>query len=449
MLSYTECHGFPTYRGTSLLGQWQSCVSNCESVTSEMLMIKPVARVMGSVFLMVCISQVALGNGYKILCVKSGKATAMGEAFIVQADDPSAIAYNPAGIVQLKGNQVNLHATICNAYAEHTAPSGETTENEDRWQVVPSLFVTSDFGRDDITAGLGVSFPNGLSSEWAQDSLARYVATYSDLVVADISPALAVRVNDKLSVGAAVNYYYSDARLESMVDAGMEVGMPGAMDVERKLEGSGSAWGFNVGSIYRFNRRHRIGGVYRHGFSIDYDGDLTAAGMENGISAAIDFPASVVVGYAFDPTDKWTIEFNADWTDWASVDDITIDFDTPGVPSAGQAQDLENTLAYKLGVQYRYTDDLSLRWGYIYNENATSEETWRPSLVDTDIHFVTAGLGWEVNDLTIDTALQFVFYEDRTVDNNVDFNEMVSSSSIDGTYETFGLCFSLAATRRF
>ena len=27
-------------------------------------------------------------NGYKILCVRSVKATAMGEAFIVQADDP-------------------------------------------------------------------------------------------------------------------------------------------------------------------------------------------------------------------------------------------------------------------------------------------------------------------------------------------------------------------------
>jgi len=54
-------------------------------------------------------------NGYRLLCVKSTKATAMGEAFIVQADDPSAVAYNPAGIAQLKGLQLSLQGTLCNA----------------------------------------------------------------------------------------------------------------------------------------------------------------------------------------------------------------------------------------------------------------------------------------------------------------------------------------------
>ncbi len=43
----------------------------------------------------------------------------------------------------------------------------------------------------------------------------------------------------------------------------------------------------------------------------------------------------------------------------------------------------------------------------------------------------------------------FIFYEERTIDNNVDSNAFSSSSTIDGSYETFAPCVSLAATYHF
>jgi long-subunit fatty acid transport protein len=60
--------------------------------------------------------QHAEANAYKILGVKSTKATALGEAFIVRADDPSAIVFNPAGLAQQRGSHVSLQGTFCNAY---------------------------------------------------------------------------------------------------------------------------------------------------------------------------------------------------------------------------------------------------------------------------------------------------------------------------------------------
>jgi len=393
----------------------------------------------------------AYANGYKILCVKSAKATAMGEAFIVQADDPSAIAYNPAGLAQVRGEQVSLQATFMNGYTEYTSPWGQNTDIEDRWQTVPSLFATTDLGRDDMALGLGVSFPNGLSSEWSKDSFARYVATYSSLTVADISPAFGMRVGERLMVGAGLDFYCSEARLRNMVDLGLLAGAPGAMDAESKLSGEGTAWGGNVGAIYRITPRHSVAVTYRLPYSVEYDGTYTlaAAGIRSDISATMDFPAAAVMGYAFRPNDTWKFEFNADWTDWQAVDDLTVDFKTPGMPPVTQREDLHNTVACKFGTEYRYSDSLDLRFGYIFNQNATPEATWRPSLPDTDVHFLTAGCGYRRGSVTIDAALQLVFYEKRTIDNNVDLNEWRSSSSIDGTYETFAPCFSLGATYRF
>jgi long-chain fatty acid transport protein len=405
----------------------------------------------GAVGLGFGISEQALANGYKILCVKDAKATSMGEAFVAQADNPSAIAFNPAGLAQLTGNRVNMQATVVNGFTERTSPSGEETDNVDKWQTVPSLFATTDMGHKDMAMGIGVSFPNGLSTEWGKDSFARYVATYSDLIVGDISPAFGMRMTDNLMVGAGVSFYYSKARLEKMLDLGMMAGMPGAMDAESKLDGDGTAWGGMIGTIYKITPRHSVALTYRLPFTVDYSGtyEAAAAGIRSDVDASIDFPAVIVAGYAFKPTDKWTIECDADWTDWNHVDNISVHFKTPGMTDVTQQQDLKNSVAYKVGAEYKYSDNLALRCGYIYDQNATAEETWRPSLPDTDTHFFTGGFGYKTGGVTIDTAVQFVYYATRRINNDVDMNEETSSSTIDGTYRTWAPCASVSATYAF
>lgn len=398
-----------------------------------------------------CVSA-AHGNGYKLLNLKSAKSTSMGEAFITQADDPSAVAVNPAGLAQLRGNHVNLQVTYAKGYTTHTAPDGTETENIASWQPVPAFFACTDLGRDDLTIGLGVSLPNGLGSEWAKDSFARYVSTYSSLMVADISPAIGYRVSDRLLLGAGFDFYYSEAQLNRMVDLGLQFGAPGAMDAESTLTGTGSASGFNLGAICRITDSHSIALTYRRPYSIDYDGSLSIdeAGMNVDVTASIDFPAIVVLGYGYRASDDWKFEVNADWTDWASTGDIRIQSRTPGaMPEVTQSQNLKNTIAWKFGVEHIYSDTLKLRCGYIYNRNATPEATWRPSLPDADTHFVTAGLGYSSGNFTIDAALQLLAYETRTIDNDVDNNETTSSSSIDGTYRTWGSCASLSGTYSF
>lgn len=411
--------------------------------------MKFLIRVTVLVLLMASVAS-SYANGYRVLSVKSSKATSMGEAFIVQADDPSAISYNPAGLAQLSGNQVNINATVVNLYTEHTSPLGLSTDIKDKWQVVPSVFLTSDFGQRNWVAGLGISLPNGLSSEWANDSFARYVSTYSDLMVADISPAFGMKVGNNLMIGGGLNYYYSKARLENMVDAGvLSGGQPIGVDMPSRLDGTGSAWGANVGAIYTFNPRHSVALTYKLPYSITYDGDIELAGARSPIEANMDFPAVLVAGYAFRPADKWKIEFNVDWTDWKSTDDITIHFKEGGLPDRAQQQDMRNAMTYKVGTEYKYSALLALRAGYIYNENATLDSTWRPSLPDTTSHLFSIGFGYILHDVTIDGALQYVYYDTRTINNNVDMNEFLSSSSIDGTYRSWAPCASLSATYRF
>jgi long-subunit fatty acid transport protein len=198
-------------------------------------------------------------------------------------------------------------------------------------------------------------------------------------------------------------------------------------------------------------------------FSVAYDGNLTVSGIPGTpiasqttpIETGIDFPAVVAAGYAVEPTKRLRLEADIDWTLWNAVDDIVIrarngarfmDGTTQQPP---MRQGLENTLTWKIGAQYMCADGLAVRAGYIYNQNATPDASWRPSLPDTDTHFFMLGGGYKVGDVTVDAALQVVYYEKRTIDNNVDGNESTSSSSVDGTYRNWAPCVSVGLTYGF
>ncbi|MGA1825527.1 MAG: OmpP1/FadL family transporter [bacterium] len=404
----------------------------------------------------------AYANGFKILGVKSAKSIAMAEAFIVQADDPSAIAFNPAGLIQIDGTQVSGGITVMNAWFEHTSPSGAQEKNVDTWQSVPNAFICSDFNRERMAFGMGITVPNGISSEWSESGFARYVCTYSELTLIDVNPSCAYEINGDLSVGCGLSYYYSNAILESRVDWGNLVGLPGQLDGGSKLEADGDAWGYNIGILYKLNENHGFAATFKSPFKIKYSGDakLTdipaslglGSSSESKAETTIDFPAVVVLGYAYWPNNRLKLEFNLDWTNWDTLDSLVVHYNNSSFslyPSTTFEYDYNDTLAYKIGLEYSVSELLKLRAGYIYNKNATPEANWRPSLQDTDVHFLTSGFGYTMGKFIIDGALQLVFYEHMTINNNVDNNETLSSSSVDGKYEDFGVALNFGVTYKF
>lgn len=380
----------------------------------------------------------ALANGYRILGLRGVRAIGMGEAFVAQADDPSAVAFNPAGLLNNTQRQVSAQAAFCKSFTEHEAADGTITKMDDEWQTVPCVYLAAPLKPGATAFGLGLSYPNGMSTDWGDDSFAKYVTTYSRLTVADISPAFAVMLPKQIEFGCALNVYRAHAQLERMVDAGLVSGRPPlGLPVNMVLEGDGTGVGATLGFICPVAKKHSLGFAYRSSFGIRFDGDYTVGPIAYDSRADVDFPEVLTVGYAWKPMTRLVVECDLDLTRWGRVGDIDIDFKSPLLPDTALAQSLHDTCTAKIGLEYLATDAVALRCGYIYNENATDEATWRPSLPDTLTHFMTAGAGVRAGSLTVDTALQVVLYEDRSIDNNVDLNEFVPGSSIDGTYRTW------------
>ena len=74
-------------------------------------------------------------------------ASAMSNAFAAQADDPSALHYNPAGMTQLRGLQLMAGALIAGGSTDFTSPTGVTASGDRNgtvaWPPPSHMYITA------------------------------------------------------------------------------------------------------------------------------------------------------------------------------------------------------------------------------------------------------------------------------------------------------------------
>ena len=109
----------------------------CQSQPGILRFLAPISLLVG----LLAPTQV-LALGFRIPN-QDASAIARGNAFVATADNPSAIYYNPAGITQLEGNNVQigvLNYFGINTYYQSTAGIDSHTDFED--VPVPQLYYT-------------------------------------------------------------------------------------------------------------------------------------------------------------------------------------------------------------------------------------------------------------------------------------------------------------------
>jgi long-chain fatty acid transport protein len=125
----------------------------------------------------------------------------MGNAFSAQADDPSALHYNAAGMTQLQGLQFMAGALFVGGTTNFTSPTGATATGDRNgsaaWPPPAYTYITAklkDLGLTalgDLSAGIGLTVPFGSLTRWPDNGPFRSATTFSALPLLDIKPTLA------------------------------------------------------------------------------------------------------------------------------------------------------------------------------------------------------------------------------------------------------------------
>jgi long-chain fatty acid transport protein len=401
-------------------------------------------------------------------------ASAMSNAFAAQADDPSALHYNPAGMTQLQGVQFMVGALASGGSTNFTSLTGVTARGDRNgsaaWPPPGHMYLTANLkslgvtALGDLSVGIGLTVPFGSLTRWPNEGPFRSVTTFSTLPLLDIKPTLAYKVTENLSLGLGADIY----TFSNLVGEGhAERQAIPAAGVKTELNGKDTAAGFNASLLYTALRNDdgkplaNIGIVYRSQATLHLSGALLANGTKvSDASATLVLPQIITGAIAIWPIRtnerEWKLEMDVDYVGWKSVRNLDVTLGN-GMRIA-QPQNWRSTYAVMLGTEYKWLAheslpnwEVALRGGYTNQQNQIPDGTYDPGIPSSDLHVVGGGLGLLCKEqgsflglmqcgdiglgslkpkaIGLDLAFQAGLYEDRTVQGN-------RNPTVDGIYRT-------------
>jgi len=428
---------------------------------------------------------VAQGGGFRILD-QSASGTGQASAFTAQADDASAVYYNPAGMTQLRGVQFSLGTLLVGGRTSYANPAGSTARGDLGSSVAfppPSnFFVTANLGDlgltalGDVTVGLGVLSPFGTLSRWPETGPFATAVTSAALPLIDIKPTLAYKIHDRLSIGLGADIYtftglWGGGRGRTRFLSSGGPGLP-PFGTPLEINGRDTAAGFNVSVLYTPFRTAagkplaNIGIIYRSQATLHLDGLFLVNGAPAAdASTTLVLPQVLTGGIALwpvrDAVREWKVEVDVDYTGWRAFRNTDVHLSTGAtIPFP---QNWRSAYTVMVGTEHKWLKpgrlqawEVALRGGYWHSQTPVPDSSFTPAVPDADNHAVSVGLGLfckyrgrflgliecgastggllRPRGIGLDLAYQALLYETRTVTGNR--HPLAIPGSVNGTYQT-------------
>ncbi len=358
---------------------------------------------------------------------------------------------------------------------------------------------------DMVTVGLGVFSPGGGNLNYNADWFGRYFIDSAAIETVNINPSIGIRFDDKHSFGLGVSALVGHAKFKEQIDVNKigpyllqpvlknsdtvlnsvdqntlqgllgqlgvtgplgntlsqlydaAAAVPGAQGVlsstlssatidptstaSATIETIGFGYGWNVGYMYQFTDKTRIGLSYRSRSDIRMNGDLdwdlddlkggpgsnllTQPSLSEYIikyyrpdtdaRMVFTIPAKANFGFFSELTDKLDFMLNYTFNKSSVVKTLAIELPNQSTDvkqgHAAIAQNWKDSSTVAAGFNYRWNNKLTLRTGLAFDQTPVSAPEFRhPALADNDRWMGSFGLGYKVDkNTTIDLAYSYMY----------------------------------------
>src|ERR1700760_4581051 len=154
--------------------------------------------------------------------IQEQSAAGVGRAHagnVAISDDASTIYYNPAGMTQLPGIQVDQGITLIvpgaglkkegpvyhPPAAANSLPGGGNGGNPGSATPLGNFYISAQIPDQPVWIGFGVTVPYGFAAKYEQNAFARYDSIDSYVETFDFAPTIAIKFNDWLSFGIGLD----------------------------------------------------------------------------------------------------------------------------------------------------------------------------------------------------------------------------------------------------
>jgi long-chain fatty acid transport protein len=423
----------------------------------------------------VCTGAHAAGFALSDKSVSGLGAGMAGEA--VYAEDASTLYNNPAGMLALKGTQATVGVNRLSTSATFTDGDSNVTgagrNNSDVVAYIPNAYFVHEL-QPDLRVGFGINSPFGLGLTYDDDWMGRYHTISTNIRTFNLSPAVAYRVNEQLSVGGTIDFQYMDASLKTGVDFNRicigtlmapPYNLPAANaaaacapygDGTNKLSGDSWGTGYSLGLTYAFSPATQLGATYHSGVShtlkgtskfenVPGMGSFPTVFSDSDATVKVDLPESLSLGLAHAVNDRLRLLAGYTWTGWSSYKELRVDYDNT-LPDTVSEEKWNDVSRYSIGAHYQFNPEWLLRAGFFYDQTPVPDTEHRtPRLPDTDRRWLTLGAKWAASQtFDLDMALAYVNEKDIPITRTDSLGH-----TLDGTYDVTGVYGSLQASWKF
>ena len=392
------------------------------------------------------IPTVATAAGFALL---EQSASRLGTAFAgtaAAADDATTVYFNPAGMTALRqpegavsasGIAIGSEFRNASSTPAFLQPLGGNGGDAGDWNLVPAAYFVLPVG-ESFAFGFGVNAPFGLKLVYEDEWIGRFQALHNEITTLNFNPSVAWRINERISIGAGIDYQRLDAELtndinysaviaqgvQQLVLAGQLPPATGnaviagnaAQSGHARVRGDDDAWGFNVGALFDLSDDTHLGLSYRSSIDYTVQGtiDFTApAGRDpvsSGIIAAasspgaplssgpvnvdLELPDSATLSLQHRFGERFAVLADLAWTGWSSIQELRIVRDS-GTTVSVTPEQWRDTWRYALGGTYAMNDSITLRAGVAFDETPVPDATRTPRLPDSDRTWVAIGARWQ------------------------------------------------------
>ena len=373
-------------------------------------------------------------------------------------NDASAVRVSPANILQIEKSELLINAAMWHGDIRFDGNSGQSTQMNKPWVFPGSVYFVQPIIPGRLAFGIGASTPYGMSASYphTMSSPLRYALPYStSLLTVDITPAVAFKVTDNLSVAVGMDIMYADLKIKQFYNwSGL---VPGSPEGDLQLHGQGWGVGGYMAVNWNFAKKHRFALIGRLPVKINFNGDFKASNLPPMLMAAgftqsssfksdMTLPGSVALGYGYDVTDRFTVGFDFKWSENTSHDDLPIQIGSNNQPLLGGANSSvfgwQNSIDLGTGMTYAVNENWTLRGGYLFSENSQPARNYSPVTTANDRHIFSLGVGWRGKTRNVDLTYAYVYNPTRVISG-------AAQPLFDGNYKHQWQVLSLSITQRF
>ncbi|MHB1946558.1 MAG: OmpP1/FadL family transporter [Gammaproteobacteria bacterium] len=325
-------------------------------------------------------NQTLAADDFNIPFINAAELGNMYSGWAVSANDASTAFSNPAGLTLLGHQQLSFSALGLSGSTRFTGTQttppffipgvggSQTGGASSKLRAMMPNFYYAYPIRDRVVIAFGQNAPFALGTNYRDDSVVRYAATRTKIVVLDVGPSIGVKINDKWSVGLGLDINRIIFKIYHMI--GPPVSIPDA-ESQNNLYGWGYGW--HGGVLYRPTPCTRIGLSFNSQIMLHTSGNseyyspapqFVLRNTNQKSNAAL--PARTQLSISQEIGKRLTLMATVFYTNWSEFQQLTLK--RVAIPLGGTTSitipfQYHNTFDYSIGANIQATDKWLLRTG--------------------------------------------------------------------------------------